>query len=280
MIDKTAKNIIFTHAMSRSGQHAVIDWIFNQFENNRVFFNYMKLYPDIDPYSIRSQYYFNEEKYFHKLNENWKKHGVLDEKLKEFKLETSVLWKSICENEKNLISMNFENIDFTSHEQDLKYFTKKFIAEERFSNVLVVRDIFNYIASKMKMGRYFHPETNLGCWKAHAYEYLGYTNSLRNKVLVNFNSWVKDEAYRKDIAESLCVDNFLPKWNEVSSFGGGSSFDGKDFHGNASSMNVLNRWREYVDDKEFRSYLKNYKELVELSEAIFGHIPGTEIFKK
>ena len=279
MTDKTAKNIIFVHAMSRSGQHAVIDWIFNQFGNNKLFFNYMKMFSDIDPYTIRSQYYFNEDKYFHKLNENWKKHGVLDEKLKEFKPEKSELWRSICEDEKNLISMNFENIDFASHEQELKSFTKKFIAEEKFSNVLVVRDIFNFIASKMKMGRYFHPETNLACWKAHAHEYLGYTNSLRNKVLVNFNSWVSDINHRTSIYDQLNCDTFIPEWKDVSSFGGGSSFDKQKFNGGADSMKVTERWKEFIDNDEFKSYLRD-KELIELSEKIFGHIQGTKILKK
>ena len=271
-----AKNFILVHAMSRSGQHPVIDWIYHQFNDDRTFFNYMKL-PIDNSFQTRSQYYFNEDKYFHILNNNWAKYGVLDEKLKEFKPETTELWKQIETKNKNLLMMNFENIDFTAPVISISL-DKEVNSFSNIKNVLIVRDIFNYLASKIKMGRHFYPETNLACWKIHAREYLGITNVLPNKVLVNFNKWVQDIEYKKLICKQLDCDLFLPEWYQVSSFGGGSSFDHQQLNGQANKMKVLERWREYKDNKVFTDFLKD-KELIELSEAIFGVIPGTETFK-
>lgn len=56
--------------------------------------------------------------------------------------------------------------------------------------------------------------------------------------------------------------------------GGGSSFDGKQFDGQATSMNVLNRWQKFCDNPQYKIFFN--QEVWEYSEQIFGHIPGTE----
>jgi hypothetical protein len=61
--------------------------------------------------------------------------------------------------------------------------------------------------------------------------------------------------------------------------GGGSSFDGTKYDEKAGSMNVLMRWKQIQNMKTYRKLFKD-KELIGLSEKIFGHIPGTEVLYK
>ena len=53
---------------------------------------------------------------------------------------------------------------------------------------------------------------------------------------------------------------------------GAGHYDGK-----ADKMKVLERWKHFVDNEIYKDIFKD-KELVELSNAIFGETPGTEIF--
>jgi hypothetical protein len=271
-----SKNVILVHGMSRAGQHPIIDWVYNQFDDDRLFLNYMFI---SDPlfFERRSQYYFNGKKYFYKINPNWEKYNVLEEKLKEFESETPEVLDQIDSSKMNLLMMNFENVNLYGSRGKINEFNTQFELISNFKNLLVVRDIFNYLASKIKMGRYFHPKENIEAWKTHAREYLGETDHLVNKTIVNFNQWTNDQNYRKIKSEELGCDTFLPEWNQVSSFGGGSSFNFLSYKENANKMAVLERWEEYQNNEQYRELLKD-KELLKLSDSIFGHIPGTEIF--
>jgi len=268
------KNIILVHAMSRAGQHPIIDWVYNQFNDDRLFLNYMFI-NDPNFLERRSQYYFNNKKYYYILNPNWKKYGVLEEKLREFNPETSDIFNRISLSKKNLLMMNFENVNLTDSKENIDKFEAQFVSNGSYTNVLIVRDIFNYLASKIKMGRYFHPEKNIENWKSHAKEYLKKTCCLNNKITINFNKWVTDPDYRKLKSVELKCDIFLPEWRQISSFGGGSSFDFLSFQGKGNEMAVFERWKEYRNNREFRKFLED-EELWELSESIFGHIQGTE----
>jgi hypothetical protein len=48
-----------------------------------------------------------------------------------------------------------------------------------------------------------------------------------------------------------------------------------EFEGRANEMKVLERWHHFADDRDFRQLFYD-RELLELSEKIFGGIPGTE----
>ncbi|MDE5124494.1 MAG: hypothetical protein O4965_32500, partial [Trichodesmium sp. St19_bin1] len=62
--------------------------------------------------------------------------------------------------------------------------------------------------------------------------------------------------------------------DKVTVFGGGSSFEGKQFDGKATSMDVLNRWHKFCDYPQYKQFFN--EEVLKYSEKIFGHIPGTE----
>jgi hypothetical protein len=64
----------------------------------------------------------------------------------------------------------------------------------------------------------------------------------------------------------------------VSVKGGGSSFDGLKYR-KGNEMQILKRWTDLKEDRFYRSIFRD-KELIRLSNKIFGHIPGTEVLYK
>ena len=120
-------------------------------------------------------------------------------------------------------------------------------------------------------------KTIVDLWIDYAKEYLGETNYLKhNKVCINYNQWFADIEYRREIAEKLQVKFSDAGIDKVTVFGGGSSFEGKQFDGKATSMDVLNRWHKFCDYPQYKQFFN--EEVLKYSEKIFGHIPGTESF--
>lgn len=163
---------------------------------------------------------------------------------------------------------------------------------KRMIDVLLLRDPYNTIASRLKIGRdrpgngffrnmfmrkpdgtAFFPQL----WKNYAREYLGEFDCLRNeKLCVNFNRWKAERAYRDEVCRRLGGGDRSNEAaaREVPGWGFGSSFDATKYHGKADEMDLDNRWRVFADDPEFRE-LTDDAEMRELSERIFG-ISGPE----
>lgn len=159
-------------------------------------------------------------------------------------------------------------------------------------DVLLLRDPYNTIASRLKIGRdrpgngffrdmfmrrpdgtAFFPQL----WKNYAKEFLGEMNCLNaDKLCVNFNRWKGEKSYRDEISHRLYAGRKSNEAaaREVPGWGFGSSFDATEFNGKADEMDLDNRWRVFADDPEFRE-LADDAEMRELSERIFG-ISGPE----
>lgn len=149
-------------------------------------------------------------------------------------------------------------------------------------DIVILRDPFNLLASRlkrnMKQVKALH-QSIIDLWIEYAKEYLGKTQYFKdNKIVLNYNLWCSDKNYRRQIASQCKFDFSDLGFNEVKSYGGGSSFDGRQFDGKANQMNVLNRWQYFSNDISYRKLLDN-DELLEYSEQIFGHIPGTELLR-
>ena len=137
-------------------------------------------------------------------------------------------------------------------------------------DALVLRDPLNLFASRRASGvGYMEPQTAVRLWIQHAREFLGERHHLRpGRIAISYNRWVASAGYRRAIAERLglrCDDGAL---RSVASCAGGSSFDGLDYDGRADQMAVLDRWRSYADDPGFRRLLSPL--VLELSARIFG----------
>jgi hypothetical protein len=156
-------------------------------------------------------------------------------------------------------------------------------------NFLLLRDPFNFSASRLQMLRTIEREgvsiamqkqlwqDGIDLWKSYAKEFLGLTNILGDKVSINYNRWISDKTYR----DALLRDNFGREENldiginETPLYGMGSSFDQLSYSGRATEMDILNRWQNFVHDDFYRNLFRD-KEIITLSQEIFGHISGTE----
>ena len=109
------------------------------------------------------------------------------------------------------------------------------------------------------------PGRVVGLWPSHARADKGWTQCV-------YNLWFTDEEYRRLLANKLDL-SFCPPYPEhVAKAGRGSSFDGLKYDGNAAKMAVLDRWRAFAGDPQYRRIVDR-PELADLSESVF-HFPS------
>jgi hypothetical protein len=251
--------------MRRTGNHAIINWIKEQEKGQVLHLN--NLVPNENPYRYKyqnlnshfPQYQWSIEQFKTQAKGNLTYKDCLIYSYEDFAL-------------KEIFSQSFEK------KHDL-YVGKTTIRYD----LLIIRDPFNLLASRLKNN--YLPVKSLGktaiaLWIDYAKEYLGETNFLKhNKVCINYNLWVTERDYRQEVAHKLGIEFTDAGINKVLSHGGGSSFDGKKLDGEASKMDLNNRWQNFANDPVYRKLLDN-EELLDYSQKIFGVIPGTEILKK
>ena len=154
-------------------------------------------------------------------------------------------------------------------------------SQQRF-DVLILRDPFNLLASRIKKGYLaVKPRRRdvVNLWLQYAKEFLGETCYLpHNRVCINYNRWVCDRTYRQTLADQLQMTFSDAGLNTVRSLGGGSSFDAQTMNGQAAHMDVTNRWQHFADDPDYRRLLSN-PDLWLYSEKIFGPLDGMEALK-
>lgn len=263
---KVTKQTIYYFAMKRSGSHAIMHFILRLYDQPKAFFAAQVPRRPVKPH----KYWLSEDvkcivpENFYDIEE---RELVLisyeDPKLNP-KLEGSFYAKAgLLPNENIIIGESLKT-----------------------TPILSIRDPFNMFASRYKDKHYIERRNPAkrkffrNMWKDHAREYLGYTNVLpANTLKISFNEWFLDQEYRKSIAESLGRDFKEEGWSQVTKEGVGSSFDKRKYDNRADQMLLLERWKQVVKNKNYRSLFKD-KELVDLSEKIFGHIPGTEVLYK
>ena len=90
-------------------------------------------------------------------------------------------------------------------------------------------------------------------------------------VDINYNRWFAEKAYRDEICDKLGMNHNDKGLDHVSPRGGGSSFDKAKFRGKGTKMDVLNRWKHFVDDEKFNRLLTN--EIKEYSRKYFKFNP-------
>lgn len=147
-------------------------------------------------------------------------------------------------------------------------------AERR--DILILRDPFNLFASRMKAGIGTIPlHTAVRIWKQHAKEFLGRQQTLPEPpVCISYNDWVAKKSYRREAAERLGLTFSDAGRHRVPTTAGGSSFDSLRHRRRASKMRVFDRWKEFFRDDSYRSLFD--AQMMDLSETIFGRLPAAE----
>lgn len=143
----------------------------------------------------------------------------------------------------------------------------------RVYRLLVVRDLPNFIASRLKADGVTIPafpcEDWSGLWASHAREMAGLTRTLPDLIPVSYNRWVTEEGYRRELAGRLGLRFTDAGRDHVPRIGAGSSFDGRRFDGRGREMAVLERYRELADDPELLAFTAD-PDLRALSALLFG----------
>jgi hypothetical protein len=187
---------------------------------------------------------------------------------------------------KGTLIYNYEDCDFRELESRTADAQEdEWLGKGPREDLLIVRDPFNLIASRLRWarGKKWTPSLDQfplfrELWKAYAREFLRETRYLKNPICVSYNHWFCSRKYRDELGGRLGFQNRDRGLEEVAKWGPtiwGDSFDELKLDGMAQRMKVLERWKDYVDDEFFRAQFTD-PELLELSERIFGPLPGTD----
>jgi hypothetical protein len=232
-------------ALMRSGHHAIIEWIQAHFDGPRYELN--------DALAFR-----------HPFRTDWYElHGP----------PTS---------NSELATINFEDVDIRRCRETPLIDLELLGRVENCRHVLVLRDPFNLLASKLRFMRtrqwWQHNEDRrkqsvddiLFLWMQMAKEFAGETDFLGpDCIRISFNQWFLSRPYRDRVAGQIGFKNQDHGVDRVSRRGDGSSFDYQSFDGRAQNMGVLNRWQSMRDDAEFRAIFDR-ADVLQYGETLFG----------
>jgi len=141
------------------------------------------------------------------------------------------------------------------------------IGGDRRKLLVVLRDPYNLTASRLertrrRRNRDTHPRRVAELWPDHAGHDATWTRCI-------YNRWFAEQSYRQQVAAALELPTCPPLPNRIARAGRGSSFDGVRYDGRVAEMPVLDRWRKFADDGEFRQYV-NHPRLAMLSDELCG----------
>lgn len=276
--------------IKHGGQHAIINWIATLFDEPVYFFNNCGW--NSDPYRTGRT--------------TGKRAGTDIEgifvrvpRLKNRREEEVEAWRVVP---KKCLMYSYENtyMDRVDHPNKpatpFEYVGKS----EKIFDVLILRDIFNLAASTFKYtARVFDGKDRAGDdeylsqfdyknfsvyrdrlkrrFDLAAKEFLGRRSHMRDKkICISFNDWFKSKGYRERMAAEFGLPNNEVSIKVVAGVGGrGSRFDDFEYDGRAHEMKVLERWKHFEGNRVFWELMYDWMDTVELSNEIFGEIPGT-----
>jgi hypothetical protein len=144
------------------------------------------------------------------------------------------------------------------------------------TTVVVLRDPFNLFASLLRTGwGNVRLEELPAMYVSHAREFLHQED--RGFVGINYNEWFQDASYRISSARRLGFETDGLPHDDVPWNGGGSSFSGQHYRGQASQMDVFGRWRHVADQQQFRR-LVEAPQVRAAAEAIFPAL-SSEVYR-
>jgi hypothetical protein len=255
---------IQTFGLRRSGNHAVIAWIAQQYSSPVVFLNNAR--PFSDPFTA----------YLMGRVPNAIPHRKLDAEEAE----------QLRSQQKELLLISYEDVAIRKLRKNEILPQKQLWlgGSGRSRRLLLLRDFYNWIASRVRLqenkGRVTDDildkmDLPIRLWLMYAREFVGETRFLQSveTVPVRFDRWSDDEPYRLEILERLGIAALNNTRLIVPKVGGGSSFDGTRFSGEAESMDLQNRWK-YLELPEYRPLLQQIArrraEIDEYNRQIFG----------
>lgn len=236
------QKIYFLFGCKRSGNHAIINWLYKMIPNY-VHLNNMN--PNL----------FTSENYKVNLTTKPLQWNYIDRR-----------WIPITT--KNTLLVSFEDQDF----KKTSVFINKFCQDLDYEPIIIIllRSPANNLASAYQV---FNKNTNVlakyvNLWQVYAQEYLNST-IFPNKVNLFYDKWFVNIEYRRELAHKLSLvfndENFGKMYKH-----GISSFDKMKFMTDATKMDVLNRDKNFDTDERFTKLANNVK-LLDIWNKIKEH---------
>jgi tetratricopeptide (TPR) repeat protein len=231
--DPSGKKTYMFYATKRSGHHAVINWFAKQSPGSVVHYNNLV----IDSF----------------IKGHIEPHPPGTHMVNRYSKETP-----------NVFLYNWEDIKTDQHANIIK---SPLCEGEIIGPIIIIRDFYNMIASSMaNMGVRINSNPDLNVvkeiWKQHAQA------CINGQDFINYNKWFRDKDYRNFISQKYGISNSDDGLDEILPYAGGSSFDKMKYDGQARKMKVEERYKEYLDNKEFLSLIDD--EINELNKNIFN----------
>jgi len=242
--------------LSRSGNHAIINWLLAHMEGRTCFLNCVQ--PPQNPFATARESDNGQAAIcnYQPFDLDAERRGVFSQKDWLLYSYEDCFITMVC-------SRCFEqrHDEFLGPSQDR-------------TDLVILRDPFNLFASRLRSSYSgVTPLTAVRIWKQHARQVLGQRKLFTQPYLaILYNRWVSDREYRQQVAAKLGLPFTDADFHRVASTAGGSSFDGLQYDGAAHRMSVLDRWQHYIDEPAYLNLFD--EELLELSAAIFGELPA------
>lgn len=234
--------------LSRSGHHAIINWIARQWEGTVI----------------------------HQNNcvRGWEENQLLP--------FNEVSGTKIYGNQYDAPTLAINSIETFDMADFWRY--SFWVTEQPREFYLILRDPYNWIASCWAGGgegrsqlsspfineRGEEKQPTIQLWKKQAEYVLGSRATPSRKInFISFNSWFSDIEYRAGLAEDLQIPFTDVGVEEMPQFGGGSSFSGLQFDGMAHQLGVLNRWHTLSSVPEYLELIED-EELAHAAYVLFS----------
>lgn len=261
--------------LQRSGNHAVLAWIFQQFSRPVCFFNLVK--PFEDP--VLHWRYANLPNIVALPRGPVEGSPGAEERCRR-RLQRL---EEIRSSKKQLLAYSYENFPLAqlARRELIKDREALIGLSSRIERILLLRDFYNWIASRIRLfevkGQQLPRslEGLVSLWISYAREFVGETRHMDGESVtkISYNRWTKDHAYRSELLTGLGVLVRDVSIRHLPDTGGGSSFDGLAYADRPGEMPVDARWGYLLDDR-FRELLPPILarriEIDSYNEGIFG----------
>jgi hypothetical protein len=279
--------------LQRSGNHAIISWIVEQFNGKRVCFLNNVRHGDFDPYAAPQKFAYGMDEV---AEADWR---ATPKTLVVYSYEDCT--KRLQPGATSLLESAFSAAFEAKRETYIG-------SSARRLDVIIVRDPANFFASRLKMLERLTGVRDLptiaAFWKELARAACAAEERQDDStVVILYNRWFSDKRYRRHLSKRFGGTFSDASLGRVPWVAGGSSFDKTTMNADLSpsdivkhwrklfrpatylnlpsyhrrltgarKMKVMERWREFEQDERLRAILAD-PEMTRLSRRLFGELP-------
>jgi hypothetical protein len=235
---KINHKVVRVFAGKRSGQHAIINWIGAQVDQQILHLNALCVGDHASPVKVMDTGIdFGNSEYFRCPNIRFgDPHGRA-----------------------RLVAYNFEDVPTSFlFNPPLKMPTPD---DWPTSNVVVLRDPLNFLASRVKYFRKYDDPSMVS--QIGIDIYIDWCEAIisggLDLIVLNYNRWFLEQSYRREIAALLEIPFTDQGLHSIASSGGGSSFSGLTHDRDTQTLAVLHRYQQVEDDPMYQRILDHYR---------------------